>query len=590
MNPRTTVFLLVVVAVLAVLVWKQTEREDPAATIVQVPLLEGYDAAKVTRVRLDHLERSTHLAVERDSAGRWFLTDPMAYPARREMLRQVLQNLGNSATKVSEAELEFSDPGLDPPRAVLEVTESLSGDEQRVRKIEVGAVDIDGMRVYVRVGGQVLRTMRSLETPLEQNLFEWRSRSIFELDDTEIVELVREGFWYAGEEQTALGVQAQRRGATWWFERPARFHADPIALLGWTRSLATMKVSKFRSDVDEPDLARYGLDTPWFRVTLVDRAGRSQTLEVSGQSGVAMAKRADLPYVWELYPIDAQRLREDPRIFYDRNLARVFRAEVDRLLLRGDAADLRLVHDRAADTWTVESRDPSGEWTVPVPASADVVDRLLGAFEQTDVVDYLWDEPVETYFPDHLPVRGLWLESDGIRYGGRFGLVRTSPDGVQTQTFLREGEDVISLLPPEVGEFLALTALEARTPLILELRGESAITQIGIGLEGRTEREFRREIQGTWVYATQPELEAKELLPALDHLVYLIADEHLERARNEELLDVVRVRIAAARQLHQLEIGRTAAGEVRAAVGGRQSVLRAPELHEILLEIARKAQ
>lgn len=589
MNPRTTVFLLLVVAVLAVLVWKQTEREDPEAMTVQVPLLEGYDSSRVTRIRLDHLERSTHLALERDAAGRWFLTDPMAYPARREMLRQILQVLGNAATKVSAGELEFSDPGLDPPRAVLEVTESLPSGEKLVREIEVGAVDIDGMRVYARVDGQVLRTMRNLETPLQQHPFDWRSRSVFELEDTSVVEFLREGFWYEGEVQTALGAQGQRRGSTWWFERPARFHADPIALLGWTRAMATLTVSRFRSDLDEPDLARLGLENPWFSLTLVDRGGRSQTLEVSGQTGAVLAKRTDLPYVWELDEREAQRLREDARIFYDRNLARVFRAEVDKLLLRGDAANLRLAHDRAADTWTVESQDPSGEWTVPVPANGEVVDRLLGAFEQTDIVDYLWDEPVETYFPDDLPIRGLWLESDGIRYGGRFGLVRTSVDGVETQTFLREGEDVISLLPPEVSDLLALTALEARTPLLLELR-EGEITQIGIGLEGRTEREFRREVQGTWVHASTPELQAKELLPALDHLVYLLADEHLARDRNEELLDVVRVRIAAARQLHQVEIGRTAAGEVRAAIGGRQSILRAPELHGILLEIARKAQ
>ena len=64
MNPRTTLILLVLVSVLGGLIWVQTGREDPEAMVVDVPLLEGYDPSRLTRVRIDNIERSSHISLE----------------------------------------------------------------------------------------------------------------------------------------------------------------------------------------------------------------------------------------------------------------------------------------------------------------------------------------------------------------------------------------------------------------------------------------------------------------------------------------------------------------------------------------------
>ena len=101
-------------------------------------------------------------------------------------------------------------------------------------------------------------------------------------------------------------------------------------------------------------------------------------------------------------------------------------------------------------------------------------------------------------------------------------------------------------------------------------------------------RKFRREVQGTWVYQDTPSLEAKEIFPVLDQLVYLLAVEHYGPGESESLEDVVHVELASADGVTRLDVGRTAAGEVRAQVGARQSKLRAPDLHGMLLAIASK--
>ena len=588
MSWRTTVILLVVAAVLGVLVWRQTESEDPDRGTLVVPLLADFDPARVVGLRIDNLERSLHMGLERDSGGRWYLTDPIAYPARREMLDQILQALRNDATRVAPAELAAADTHLDPPRAVIEVQETLPSGATQRRQVELGAVDLDGMRVYARVDGVILRTMRNLETPLEQHWQEWRSRTAFELDPGGIVEIAREGFLYEGENQTALELLAQLRGRSWWVDRPRRFLADPVAMGGWGATLATLRVDKFRSDVESPDLALFGLDNPWFRLTLVDRGGRSQTALVAVHQGAIFAKRADLPYVWEIEAREFARLVADPRDLFDRHLARVLRSEVEAIHVLGREHELRWTPE-GEKRWNVSHRAPDGEWTAPRPANGEVVDRVLRHFEQTELVGYLWGDSIRTWLPEHEPVTGLWLESGGLRFGGRTGLVRRTEQGTEQLTFAREDEDVPSLLPLEAGELLTLTPLEAESLVLVE-SPEIRLTALRIALEGRTAREFLREVQGTWIYRDTPTQLAKEILPVLDYLTYLRAERHYPLEASEPLSDLVRVELNGAQGRSQVEVGRTASGEVRAVVGARQSKLAHPQVHELLLEIARKAQ
>jgi len=588
MSWRTTAVLLVVAVLLGVLVWRQTEREDPGQGVLVVPLLPDYDPSRVVGLRVDNLRRSIHMGLERDSLGRWYLTDPIAYPARREMLLQILEALRNPATRVAPAELAAADTGLDPPRTVIEVREELPSGEVLRRQVELGAVDLDGMRLYARVGGVVLRTLRNIETPLELHWQEWRSRAVFELDPGGIVEIAREGFLYEGERQTALELQSQLRGRSWWVDRPRRFLADPVAMGGWGAALATTHVDKFRSDVEDPDLGAFGLDNPWFHLTLVDRGGRSQGLAVAVHGGGVFAKRDDLPYVWELEARELARLTTDPRDLYDRHLARVLRSEVEAIHVLGREHELRWT-PQGEKRWNVSHRAPDGEWTVPRPANAEVVDRILRHFEQTELVGYLWNDSIADWLPAGQPTTGLWLESGGLRFGGRTGRARRTEQGTEQLTFAREAEDVPSLLPPEVGQLLDLTPLEAESLVLVE-SPEIRLIALRIGLEDRTPREFLREVQGTWVYKDTPTQSAREIGPVLDYLTYLRAEVHYPLEASEPLSDVVRVELNGADGRSQVEIGRTAAGEVRAVIGARQSKLAQPQVHELLLAIARKAQ
>ena len=96
MNRLTTLLLLLAVLGLGALVWLQTEREVSDVPQDKVELFAGLDVASLTRIRIDNLERSIHLSIDRDSTGRWVLTDPIAYPVREDMFVQLLGVLGRN--------------------------------------------------------------------------------------------------------------------------------------------------------------------------------------------------------------------------------------------------------------------------------------------------------------------------------------------------------------------------------------------------------------------------------------------------------------------------------------------------------------
>lgn len=588
MNRLTTLALLVLVIGLGVAVMLQAGREDPDLGQGPVPLFGDLQTRRLVSIRLDNIPRSTHMGLEREQ-GRWRLIDPIDYPVRTEYLVSLLRAVtGAQARRVPPSDLESANQGLDPPRAVLELTEQLPDGSLRKQRIEMGDVDLDGMSVYVRKDGRVYRTLRNLETMLEHSINDWRSRKLFDLDHSAVVEVHRTGFNYLNGVQMPLELQAQRQGAGWWFDRPVRLQADPGAMAIWTQVLASMTLDRFVSDVADPDLSRYGLDHPWFSLTLTDRSGLTQTLHVAGPSGTYFCKRDDLPHVWELDLRELPKIQHDVLELFDGHLARIFRRDVEFLHLAGPGHTLRLTQDREAGEWTVSHQDPDGEWTLELPANRSVVERVLGVFEQEEILDYDWDSSVEDIFPSGSPYHGVWLESGGLRYGGRLGPLRITQQGNEVYPYHRQRESRVALVPRAVAELLELTPLDFESLLVFSFDAQRT-AWMTLAREGRTPREYQRTVQGIWVQPEFPDHEAQELWPVIEQLVHLLAERRLAPDEHVELEDVVTVRIGSLDRGDpaQVQIGRTPEGEVRARRGARQAVLRSPELHELLLEIVK---
>ena len=147
MSRLTPLILLVVVAVLGTFAYLQTERE--AGTISEdgltEPLFPGVDMGRIAAMRLEDIKGSLHLRFERDRAGRWFLTDPIAWPAEQNLVLEIEQVIErNRVVAVPDALVDQARRSFEPPQGFIEVEEALDGGGVRRTRVELGAVDLDG--------------------------------------------------------------------------------------------------------------------------------------------------------------------------------------------------------------------------------------------------------------------------------------------------------------------------------------------------------------------------------------------------------------------------------------------------------------
>jgi hypothetical protein len=590
-NRLTTLLLLLGVVGLGVLVWLQTEREVTDVPQAKVELFEGLDVDSLTRIRIDNIERSIHVSLDRDSTGRWVLTDPIAYPVREDMFVQLLGVLGrNEAWRVPASQEEGVAEELEVPRVVLELFTG-EGGATKVHELRMGGVDADGQRINAICDGRVVRTWRNIETVLETSVQDWRSRRVFDLGPHDVIEIRRAGIDPLPDALVELGLVVRRDIDGWRVVHPRHFQADPGFVQMWSTLLARVSVDRFVSDMPEPDLEAYGLEAPAFTLTLLGKGGREETLEVGKPtiaSSAYYARRSGSAFIWTLDERDFSLFFRQPEDLFDTLLVRLPRENMERIQLRGETLDLRLTQNLLKGRWTVAWRPVgSGEdgWTTEVDAAQDAVEGILATLgQERGVAQYLWDAPVEEFFPAQGPRRAIWVESGGARYGGRLGDEYVSVEGTPASLFLREREDVICLVPPDVA---ALLDLEPEDLISLQLTELSEPTLQRIEIQrGDVTRAYKKTIQTTWLHADLGTDALPELLPVIEHLFFLRAQRHVPRPASAPLEDVVTVRIYDRRSgVTQFDVGCTPDGEVRAQVGSRQSVLGHAPLHADLIKI-----
>src|SRR5262245_85384 len=118
---RRTLLALVLLVLALGWLWARKEREilQGGPRTEEVALCPGLEVELVRAIRIDHLERGVQVKLERDAQGRWFLTDPVAYPAMHGLVRTLLTTLMTARAEPAR-EVDAKEVGLDPPQAVVE--------------------------------------------------------------------------------------------------------------------------------------------------------------------------------------------------------------------------------------------------------------------------------------------------------------------------------------------------------------------------------------------------------------------------------------------------------------------------------------
>ncbi|MDG1490354.1 MAG: DUF4340 domain-containing protein [Planctomycetota bacterium] len=580
MNRLTTLLLFVVVLGLGGAAFLQTGRE--AKTIPEDGLSEalfpGVDRSRIAAIRLEDIKGSMHLRFERDVAGQWFITDPIAWPAEQNQVLEIVQVvLRNRVVAVPDALLEQARQSFDPPDGFIEVEEKTEGGEPRRTRVELGAVDLDGMRVYVRRDGRIFRTLRNFETPFTLGLNEYRSRRIFALRADEVVALERVGGWYDQGAQQNLGMRAFRSGAGWQIDAPSKALGDPELFTLWTRFLNRLEAERIASDRSEVDLARFGLDVPWMSISATSLSGVVQTIQISSEEGRVFCRRGEGKTVFELDPLDVLRLREPVTSFLEGQFVRFNREDLKEVLIGRGANSIRIRPE--GDEWVVAKRS-SGlpDYSTDLPGDRRRIEDLVSVLEDAPVVQYFIDTDGAEFFPVGSRDRGVWVETrDGLVQGGAIAAATRNAEGTEVLPLLRDGDKIMGALDPAFDEVLGLS-FESLLNRELWTLSNVRLRQLRIQQDGRA-REWVRADSFDW-RPKGTKIAARELDPVLDHLLFLKAERHIPEGEREELLDPVEVRfIGGDGKPHEARFGRTAAGEAQVQVGALRAVLARQELY-----------
>ncbi|QDV07477.1 hypothetical protein Poly30_30030 [Planctomycetes bacterium Poly30] len=584
MSRLTPLILAVVVGVLAFLAYRQTERETENQVVEATQLFQGVELRRVSAIRLEDIKSTRHMRFERDGGGRWFLTEPVAWPAEPGLMDKIFQIIQrNGASIVPEQLMAEAAPSFSPPRGFLETIETLENGEERRTRIEVGALDLDGMRVYVRRDGETLRTARNLETLFSLTSADFRSKRLFTLDPNSVAQVERIGGWYDQGAGESLDFLARPEGYGWRIHKPYRVQGDPTLLTLWSRFLCSAQAKRFVSDRPDVDLSKYNLDQPWVTIKLTSNGGSEQSIHLAADQNRVYAQRDGMANVFEIEFDTAQRFREPVEVFFEGAFVRVPRAEVMHVWISREAGDLRFT--KIGDDWTVAERPKDfDEYSIELPADSNVMTDLLVETEKAEVLRYFRDLPVTEFFPGGRALRGLWVQPrTDVRQGGYVGDVVKTPQGTEVAPFLREGDTIVGSLAPEVLEWIDRPLDHYLDRQLWELQNIQ-MNALVIERDGK-DRRFRRSPKDDW-QPVDAQVPARELDPVLDHLLFLKVSRHVPEGERESLSDLVTIRFTdSSGNDSEAQIGVTPSGEAQVIMGALRGALKRQQLHADLMAI-----
>ncbi|MDF1799019.1 MAG: DUF4340 domain-containing protein [Planctomycetota bacterium] len=571
MHGRTILVLVVVVGLLfAAQRWASDHAEEELQgvrdQVAQRDLLFGVtkqDFARLAKVRIDNLERTVQVTMERDSSGAWFLTDPIAWPAEVGTLNLLFETLEADRGLVSEG-ARRKDVGLDPPRAICELEflpaqGAAEGQADGVVgrfRLEIGAVDLDPSRLFVAVtdpDGQerILRANRSLESIFQRFVPDYRSRAILRVDPSQVVEVRRSGpATLAAPDDPlaalgALGPSGARipnpllppepfrdlefRFASgdkgWEASTPYRGAVDPQAAAMLIVSLASLDAEGFHAE-QAADLALYGFDEPELEVELVTadrevtRIAFARSL-IERREALATGKPpegsewlcmvAGLEQVFEVDPRVVMLSSGPPDAFSDARIVRGSTAAARSLTYA--AGGREVVLRRAGTRWLVSGLTADGGRLDDLPATEERVEEFLQSLRAVELQELRPGASLApTFVAEHVR-----LDVAGELRGGRFApIVDEAAPGKPTLGFQRIGEELVAEVGSEVLELLRTPPENFLERQLFEI-DEVRMAAVELTYQGASQRYVRDPKNGRWSLVGATE-EARAFANLVDRL------------------------------------------------------------------------
>ncbi len=233
------------------------DRRQRAADAETRPV--NFERTDVVGLRIDNAAGSFHLT--RADEG-WQLVAPLMAPADRAEVDGLLDALQTAhIDRRIGPEADLAAYGLDPPRATLTLDLASSGPPVVLRIGEHAPIGESCFALLPNDGGVAL-VNAGLEDLASKTLMMLRDKSIIAIDAWKVsrLRIEREG-------ET---VVLDKPGSGWQLQSPVVAPADGPTVTDLLNELGRLEARSFvAEEPDDADLARYGLDRPAARMTIV---------------------------------------------------------------------------------------------------------------------------------------------------------------------------------------------------------------------------------------------------------------------------------------------------------------------------------
>jgi len=507
MNTRTSLFLVLLLGVLAGVAFWQASKPTQLVLAAPAPLFEGANAKTLSTIRLEHTQRGLQITLAKRADG-WWITDPIEHPADAGVVDLIARIVEfNQIIPLTQEDPDLAVLGFEPPVGVVVLKSENAAGEIVTTRVEMGAADLDGKHVYVRVGDRVGRTVRNLTNTLERNLDEFRATRALLMDAGQIVEVHRTGYSQVSlaTDRVDLALTAFRDGERWIGTSPISAALDPAMMQVIVRATTFLPILRHNADVPT-DLSIYGLDQPWWRIALRTRDGEERAL-IFGRSTIDSndwyAQREGHPAVFQVDPLGVRELTRPLTDLLDLRLLQAPKASIREIVYRSADAGVRL---RLENRHWMVAPWAGEEWGAFEAADPSLVAAFLDRLSQSPLTNPRWGTGGVAFEA----VAQLNL---GTNEETTILSLARGPD-----LLMRDGEDVVHDVDTWLLERLDAPIASWRSLQLLRV-DEVSVQSLTLSREG-TERRWNRSDRGHWTRDGEDE-EARELLKVLDTLLFL---------------------------------------------------------------------
>lgn len=409
MNPKTTLGLLVAVAVALVGLWwaQSSEKAKSDGAVASPRRLFEPAIDELTSFELVTPGSGQTLKFEFDDAGKWRLTAPLRAPCEHFVVNADAQKLKDLEFVKAYAAGDADRPSdamtsLAAPLRIVKLTDK-SG---KSHVLKIGARQALSTNTYVQKDGddRVYLVSADLNADLARGLSDYRGKRVAEFDQNEAVRIE-----VSGEHRYTL----VRSGAAWTVEEPLKARADLSKVNSLLSALSNMQAARFVED-QPASLRPFGLDPPRLtvRVTTEKRTLKPSPADATASApaepeydvtvrtvGVFVGGKAEdevfarltdpeSPSVFQISDATAKSLGQPIDEIRDKRVANVGAARFQKLEIEAEGRRVELTS--VDNNWLITA---GVEGSLPQPAEFAAVDDVLKAVRNLTAVGF---EPSET--------------------------------------------------------------------------------------------------------------------------------------------------------------------------------------------------